>query len=336
MMLQRPIMPTLIVAMALTACIGGTITIPDAANSAGAFANSQAFDSTSSEGSQTTELTNGDSVAQAAEDAYTSAVDRARNAFNDAQGRSFGTEEFGLSMSELTRRIDEVETYIGTCMAAAGFEYIPADFSTIRSAMTSDKSAPGLSGSEYRSQFGHGITTQPDKPIVAIGLGDQNRRILDSLSEPDRVAYQRTLWGADMSATFAFALESENFARTGGCTRAAVDEFFTTDETAATYFNPADAYVLQDPRAVEALAAWSACMADAGFVYRHPDDIDFDLQARYDSITRGRSIEELTRGELDSLHKLQDEERAVVAANHPCESSILEPVLDRIEDELLG
>ncbi|MBT8248918.1 MAG: hypothetical protein KJN81_01545 [Acidimicrobiia bacterium] len=330
-------MPTLIMAITLTACSGGTITIPEAANSVGALADSQVLDTTSSPASETTaETTDGDSMPRAVEDAYTSAVDRARNAFNDARGRSFGTEEFGLSMSELTSRIEDVETYIGTCMAAAGFEYIPVDFSTIRSAMTSDKSAPGLSGSEYRSQFGHGITTQPDKPIVTIGLGDQNRRILDSLSEPDRVAYERTLWGSDLTATFAFALESENFARTGGCTRAAVDEFFSEDETSTTYFNPADAYVLQDLRAVEALTAWSACMADAGFVYRHPDDIDFDLQARYDSITQDRSIKELTAGELDSLHELQDEERAVVAANHPCESSILEPVLDRIEDELLG
>ncbi len=339
-MRHRPIALIVVGALAIAGCSGSTISIPAAQSPAGALANSAQSASTQPDqpaiGEPETAAAGSVTTGAPAEDAYTSAVDRAQSSFTSAQGRSFGTEEFGLSMAELTRRIEEVETYIGACMADAGFEYIPVAFATIRSAMTSDKSAPGFSGSEYRAQYGHGITTQPDKPIVTIGLGDQNRRILDSLSEPDRIAYERTLWGQDTSATFAFALESENFSRTGGCTRAAVDQFFTAEETAATYFNPADAYVLQDPRAIEALAAWSECMAGAGFTFRHPDDIDFDLQARFDSITEGRDPKELTGADLDALQNLQDEERAVVAANHPCETSILEPVLDRIEDELLG
>ncbi|MDH3499824.1 MAG: hypothetical protein OEM97_06860 [Acidimicrobiia bacterium] len=336
-------------AILATACTGGdTITIPEAtpATAAGgavqqpATKGLAATDAVASSSSEASNATTADADVQAdgdvVQDAYVSAVDRAGASFATAQGQTFGTEEFGLTMAELTRRIDEVETRIGGCMAEAGFEYIPVDFSTIRQAMTSDKSAPGLSGSEYRAQYGHGITTQPDKPIVTIGLGDQNRRILENLSVPDQVAYERTLWGEDRTATFAFALESENFSRSGGCTRAAVEELFTPEEMATTYFNPADAYVLEDQRAVDALAAWSACMAEAGFVYRHPDDIDFDLQARYDSITQGQDPEELTGVDLEALLKLQDEERSVVAANFPCETSILEPVLDVIEEELLG
>jgi len=149
---------------------------------------------------------------------YVSAQARAETAASQAAGGQFGTEEFGLTMRDLTTRAEEVESLISVCMAEAGFEYIPVDFTTIRQAMVSDKSAPGLSGSEYLSQYGHGISTQEEKPIVEIGLGDQNRRILDGLSDPDQVAYTRTLWGDNDDATFASVLESEAFSRTGGFT----------------------------------------------------------------------------------------------------------------------
>ena len=239
-------------------------------------------------------------------------------------------------MRDLTGRAEEVEALVSGCMAEAGFEYVPVDFTTIRKAMVSDKSAPGLSGSEYLSQYGHGITTQPDKPIIEIGLGDQNRRTLEGMSEPDQVAYRRTLWGENQDATFAFGMESEDFSRTGGCTRSAIEQVFAPEELAATYFNPADALVLLDPRAQAAMQEFAACMSEAGFAYGHPDDVDFDLQLRYDTLVRGRDHGELTPGEAEQLQMLQDEERAVTSASDRCEVQVLEPVLDRIEEEFFG
>lgn len=267
---------------------------------------------------------------------YVSAQARAEAAAAQAAGGQFGTEEFGLTMRDLTTRAEEVESLISACMAEAGFEYIPVDFTTIRQAMVSDKSAPGLSGSEYLSQYGHGISTQEEKPIVEIGLGDQNRRILDGLSEPDQVAYRRTLWGDNDDATFAFGLESEDFSRTGGCTRTAIEQVFAPEEVAATYFNPADALILLDPRAQEAIQAFAACMSDAGFAYSHPDDVDFDLQIRYDTLVQGRDHDELSPAEAEQLQALQAEERAVTAASDSCELRHLEPALDRIEEEFFG
>jgi len=268
--------------------------------------------------------------------AYVPAQARAEAAAEAAVGGQYGTEEFGLTMRDLTTRAEEVEALVSECMAAAGFEYVAVDFTTIRQAMTSDKSAPGMSGSEYLAQFGHGISTQPDKPIVEIGLGEQNRRILEGLSEPDQVAYRRTLWGENDDATFAFGLESEDFSRTGGCTKSAIEQVFAPYEVSATYFNPADALILLDPRAQEAIDAFAACMSDAGFAYSHPDDVDFDLQLRYDTLVQGREHEELSASEMEQLQSLQDEERAVTAASDSCELSHLEPVLDRIEEEFFG
>lgn len=276
------------------------------------------------------------SATEGSTSAYVSAESRAANAAEAAIGGQFGTEEFGLTMSELTARAEEVESLISRCMAEAGFEYVPVDFTTIRKAMTSDKSAPGMSSSEYLREYGHGITTQEEKPIVDIGLGDQNRRIVEGLSEADQVAYRRILWGLNDDATFAFGLESEDLSRTGGCTRMAIEQVFDPTELAATYFNPADALILLDPRAQDALDEFAACMSSAGFVHRHPDDVDFDLQLRYDTLVQGRDHDELTVAEAEQLAMLQDEERAVTAASDSCERQHLEPILDRIEEEFFG
>lgn len=267
---------------------------------------------------------------------YMPAEARAAAAAEEAAGGQFGAEEFGLTMSELNERAEQVEALVASCMAEAGFEYVPVDFTTIRRAMTSDKSAPGLSGSEYLREYGHGITTQPDKPIVEVGLGDQNRRILEGLAETDQVAYRRTLWGQNTDATLAFGLESEDFSRTGGCTRSAIEQVFEPHELAATYFNPADALILLDGRAQEALDQFAGCMSDSGFAYRHPDDVDIDLQLKYDNLVQGRSHDALPADEAEELLALQDEERAVTSASDSCEARHLEPVLDRIEEEFFG
>jgi hypothetical protein len=261
-------------------------------------------------------------------------LDVAKAAAAGAGGERWGGEEFGLTMQGLVEKTDAVENAIGRCMAAEGFEYVPVDFATIRTAMTSDKSAPGLSSAEYLARYGHGITTQFDKPIVELGIGSDNQRIRAALDDADRVAYDRALLGDNPNGTFAFALEGEDFSRTGGCTRQAVEQVFSPAEMAASYFNPVDALALQDPRAIEARAAYEACMSDAGFRYAHPDDIDRDLQNRFDSIVGDRDPTTLTGSDLASLEALQSDELAATAANADCETRLLEPVLDQITSEL--
>lgn len=247
-----------------------------------------------------------------------------------------GSDEFGLTREQLVSRVEGVEDLIGKCMAAAGFEYVPVDFATMRSAMTSDKSAPGLSQAEFYQQYGYGITTQFDKPIVRLGLGEENLRLREALSEADRIAYDRTLLGDDPEAVFAYALEAEDFSRTGGCTRQAVEEQFSAEEVAQTYFNPVDALVLEDARVISALATFASCMQSAGYEYSHPDEAEQDLLDRLDAVTEGADPSTLTGPALDALTALQDYERAVVPVAVGCETTHLEPVIDTVERELLG
>lgn len=254
-----------------------------------------------------------------------------------------GTEEFGLSMAELVSSIEAVEGHIAECMNEAGFEYIAADFNTVRRGMVADKSLPGLSEQEFITQYGFGISTlytghAPQLSDVMtpaqIGLGERNIQIFTNLSPADQVAYNHTLFGEHTDATFAVALETEDFSRTGGCTRSAIEQLFSPEQLTTTYYNPKDALIEQDPRMVAAIADFVACMRAAGFDYNHQNDIERDFRSRLDTITGGVPIESLSADAQAALTELQGEERAVAAATVDCEGRILDPVEAQIEREL--
>lgn len=132
-----------------------------------------------------------------------------------------GSEEFGLTSEQLVESIEKVESLIAECMAEAGFEYFAVDYKTFRRGMVSDKSMPGLSEREYFAQYGFGISTlytgrppqlAEEYTPAKIGLGERNVELFNNLSAADQVAYNRTLLGENSDATFAVALETEDFA----------------------------------------------------------------------------------------------------------------------------
>ena len=247
----------------------------------------------------------------------------------------FGSEEFGLTPTQLATRVEDVETSTGKCMAAAGFEYVPVAFERVRKAMTSDKSAPGLSDEEYINQYGFGVTTQFDKPGREIGLGEQNIRIYENLSTEDQAAYDHALFGENPDATFALTLEAEDFSETGGCTRKAIEQYFKANEFNTSYINPGDVVIDQDPRVIKAIAKWSDCVrTDTGFDYSHPDDIESGLDERLQAITGGVDPTSLTGSAKDALIQLQNEERATAKAAYKCEEQVLQPVIDDVEAEI--
>lgn len=254
-----------------------------------------------------------------------------------------GTEEFGLSKKELVQRIEDVESLIAQCMNEAGFEYIAADYNTVRRGMTSDKSLPGLSEKTYINRFGYGISTlytglAPQLAQVTtpaqIGLGERNVRIFRDLSPVDQVAYNHTLFGENLDATFAVAIETEDFSRTGGCTRTAIEQVFTPEQINISYLSPKDALIEQDPRMVTAITEFGVCIRDAGFDYNHEREIEPDLKDRLDAITEGAPVESLSADAQAALQELQAYELALAAASRDCEVRFLEPVEDQVEREL--
>jgi hypothetical protein len=260
-------------------------------------------------------------------------------ATEESQENLPGSEEFGMTPEELVKNIEAVEVRIATCMSDAGFEYVPVDYATVRQAMTSDKSAPGLSSEEYAATYGYGISTQPpggaDSPAI-IGLGKENVQTINSLSKADQDAYFHTLFGENPEATFAVTLEAEDFSETGGCTRTAIEQVFSSEELSASYYNPGDARIEQDPRVIAAIASWSDCMRQAGFDYNTPEETEEDLQDRLDAILKGADPETLSAPAQDALKELQGEERAIAVADLECAVKFVEPVVQQVEAELYG
>jgi len=253
-----------------------------------------------------------------------------------------GKEEFGMNKEQLYAAIENVEAEISKCMSEAGFEYVAVDYNTVRRGMTADKSLPGMGEHQFISQYGFGISTlytghAPQlselRTPAQLGLGSQNVQIFQSLAPADQVAYSHNLFGEHPDATFAVALETEDFSRTGGCTRSAIEKFFTPEQMSSTYINPFDVLVDQDPRMVEANAKFAACLREAGFEYNHEKEVEPDLRKKLDSITGGAPLEALSSDALAALKELQGYERALASATVSCESRYLDPVADIVELE---
>lgn len=245
-------------------------------------------------------------------------------------------EEFGLSLAKLAARIQDTERLISECMTGAGFEYIALDFVSIQDAMSTDQTADGLPDEDYVKQFGLGITTQFDKPLLTFGAGPANAAYLETLPATDQVAFRRALWGETPDRNHARALEDEDFSQTGGCTRSAAGQTYSPSEINGDYVNPNDTLIKQDPRMIAALRQWSDCMRVEGYAYGHPDEVDVDLLERLDAISQGQDPAALTGPALDALHDLQGEELAIVAAMVACEEEHVEPAKAQIELEIYG
>ncbi len=246
-------------------------------------------------------------------------------------------EEFGLTQAELVAKVDDVEARIESCMQDAGFDYVAADWPTVKGAMDDYDSGPGLSDEEFTAQYGYGVSTRPDTPAVSVGLGPTNASLLEGLSDGDRQAYLFALLGENPGWTFAIGLEEEDFSPLDGCSAEAVAAVFSIAELDPSYVNPVDAKVDNDPRVVEAIGKWRDCVQAAGFgPFDHPDDPQDEVTERFMGLVGDRSIDELAADEAALLAELQGYERAVAVAAEACDDTHVAPVADAVEEEVMN
>jgi hypothetical protein len=262
-----------------------------------------------------------------------------------AQNSAPGTEEFGLTSKELVQAVEKVELLIARCMHEQGFEYVAADFATVHRGMSADKKLANMDEEEFAAEYGFGLATlyTGAAPQLVegyspgrVGLGDRNVQIFKSLSPSDQAAYNRALLGENTDATFAVALETENFSRCGGCTRRAIEQVFRSEQLQSTYQNPLDALISRDPRMKAALRKYAEAMHEAGFDYTHPDEVEPDVMQRLNAITDGRRIpvDQLSPEQSIALKKLQAYERRLGILTLNLEKKYFEPVEEKIEEEM--
>lgn len=246
-----------------------------------------------------------------------------------------GTQAFGLNEQEFTAYVEEVESLIAQCMAEAGFEYVPVDVTAILEVGVWMRADPDMSREDFKTQWGYGISTRTDDPAREVGLGDQNLDIYEGLSESEKIAYDRTLFGDDPDATFALTLDDEDFSGTGGCTQEAVTTVFPAEMLSSSFINPKDVLIESDPRVIAAEEEWADCMSEDGYEYEDQDEIIEEYEDRYDELLDGNDPEDLAAADLDALADLQSEEIAVALKDLECQAFV-DPVVREVEIEFYG
>ncbi len=264
-----------------------------------------------------------------------------------AQAPGPGREEFGLTTKQLVQYVERVEAGIAKCMRAQGFEYIAADYETVRKGMSADKKLPGMSEEDFIAKHGFGAATMYTGEAMQlvsgyspakVGLGERNVNLFKSLSSASQAAYNRALLGQNTDATFAIGLERENFSRVGGCTLDAVKQVFSPEQLNASYYNPKDAIVNKDPRMKTALRKYAAEMRKHGYDYNHPDEVEPDVRKRLDTLTKGGTIavDKMSTEQMAAFKTLQNYERRAALKNHELAEKIFKPVEEQIEKEMFA
>jgi hypothetical protein len=241
-------------------------------------------------------------------------------------------DQLGFDTAGITARQSRVEAEIRECMKAQGFEYVPVDPFAQRAAVTG---ASRLSDEDFLNQFGYGISTLWGRGGAQ---ADPNQRLRASLGAADRRAYDRALWGENPGSSFQAAVDSGDFTKLGGCTRKATEAVFGGAQVLTQLqgkLDQLDERILEDQRMVRALERWTACMAEAGYRYEDPDEIDSDLTKRMEKIvgplpgpfaTGPPSGHKPAPYDRAALAALQREEVAIARADYACERKKITPI----------
>ena len=200
------------------------------------------------------------------------------------------TEAYGtgdvVDPADSNAQQNRVEQMVAECMSEQGFEYTPVDYSQMDegfSEMPVEGDGPQWGTEEYAKEFGYGITTWEDEgtptqePLPVDGESewtDPNQEYVESLSESAREAYYEALSGPQPTEEEMESGDWEYDPANAGCYGKASDEVWNSggnifeDEKYKGLIDEMNLIYTQaenDPKITEVKAAWSACMADAGY-----------------------------------------------------------------------
>lgn len=243
-------------------------------------------------------------------------------------------EQLGLGDEGIRLRQANAENLVRDCMKAQGFDYVPVDPSAQQAALTG---AQGMSEVDFEKQYGYGITTLYEQRRQ-LAVAGPNKTIRDSLSEPDRKAYDKALHGDDATATFYDAVDTGDFTRLGGCMKSATEQVFGGADVLTSLsakLDELDDKIRADAKMVKAVKDWSACMREAGFDgLGEQEEVDEVLAQKLEEIV-GSPEEAAETGAVPEYDKaalaaLQQEEVAMVAADINCEEEHVEDVEEEV------
>lgn len=174
----------------------------------------------------------------------------------------------------------QVQQAIADCMKQEGFEYVAQDPAAFMGSSAFDEDI-AFDSKEWAEKYGFGMSTA----FGSEGFGgpgitpptDPNQAYTASLSEAERAAYEKALYGElpNLDPTSAATTAMASFEPSGcdGDARRAADSsqaFYSEfgDEMQEIYEG-----IQNDPAIVAAIEQWTACMAEAGYEYDTPEEM---------------------------------------------------------------
>lgn len=172
----------------------------------------------------------------------------------------------------------EVEDAVAACMQDEGFEYIPNPAQV--SVGGSDDVVWEPDSRDWVEQYGYGIFNDPwmdQNGDESVDEGeyeehvDPNQDYVEALSDSEREAYERTLWGEEVPEEAYDDPDFDYNSVDRGCYGTASDEVYGSSavydefEPLMDKMNELYEQVQSSDQMVELDAAWASCMADAGF-----------------------------------------------------------------------
>ncbi len=293
--------------LVLVACGGGTATPTEAAE-----AQTEGTDAGSGEGDNAEDQGEGEQESNNPWENYVSPI----GALLGFDGRNQEDQQ-----AEFAQREREAQDEIRRCMAAEGFEYEPMDQG--EGFFFSEEE--DLSPEERVLKYGYGMSTyfgeEQEFFEEEAAFQDPNQDYVESLSDAERDAYFRALYGESPEFDETLSEEElealfEDFVPTG-CQSEAYDDIYGGDESQAFYETFGDQMeamwerIQADPRIVAERDAWVACMAEAGYAFSSQEDVYQELESRMEPIWNSQvhpaenmteeQIEALSEDELDAL-----------------------------------
>jgi len=190
------------------------------------------------------------------------------------------------------------EQLIADCMHAQGFEYLQRDYDQAVDAKVKNIEAFDLPPDQYAERWGYGISTIDPQQYTAEAPDDPNSAIVEALSPEARSAYDKAMYGVDLSREGAIVSGGQGGTAVArpmgssldapapdGCQTRALREIYGEDfdgrkpKESSSEFDGLNEEmgalwdrVVNDPRVAQAKQGWADCMADAG----HPEATDPD------------------------------------------------------------
>lgn len=267
------------------------------------------------------------------------------------------------------QREREMQEKIAECMAAEGFEYTPFVFEeSVSFAPPAEEEE--LSENEWKLKYGYGMFAEmllwEDEGQEHFGeeMEDPNWEYMDTLSESERMAYEKALWGDWEAFDDEREFDEEgneiwvepDWSEIGGCQNIVQQEYYgDRDEAFAELdkeLQPAwaqfELWINTDPKVVELRRAWSSCMAEKGYDFESEEDISEHLEQLSEDLWSQQEEPppdwEPTEEEIEAMgpwgpgideadiRALADEELAIAAADVECAGDMFD-VMEEIRKE---